>query len=170
MRNLLVDMDGVLLDIYHQFLKFEERETGSRQGSEALKGKLELEAFPDGVRYLNTPGFFREAPPMEGSVSGLKMLDNKYHVLVVSLATEYPGTIPEKIEWLNRNFPFLSWKQMVFCGDKSMIRGDILVDDHAKNLDHFDGERILYTQPHNINYTPRRGQRVNCWDELVSLL
>jgi 5'(3')-deoxyribonucleotidase len=28
-----------------------------------------------------------------------------------------------------------------------------MIDDHFKNLDNFDGETIMFIQPHNINNT-----------------
>ena len=39
---------------------------------------------------------------------------------------------------------------MIFYGSKENIRGDIMIDDHSKNLSKFDGERILFNQPHNV--------------------
>jgi 5'-nucleotidase len=60
--------------------------------------------------------------------------------------------------------------QAVFCGDKSLIKADIMIDDHFKNLDHFEGETIMFIQPHNINSTGHRHKMVATWTEIEKLL
>lgn len=169
MRQLLIDMDGVLADVYFQFQEFERLETGAKIAPEDIEGKLELEAFPNGKKHVNSDGFFRTAPTIEGSVQGLKYLNKKYKVLVISLATEYPKSLKEKMDWINENYPFLTWKQIVFCGDKSLIKGDVMIDDHPKNLDFFEGKKILFTQPHNIFINNPDYRRVKNWEEIIDL-
>jgi len=43
-----------------------------------------------------------------------------------------------------------------------------MIDDHAFNLETFDGEGILYSAPHNACET--RFTRVNNWSEIHDLL
>jgi 5'-nucleotidase len=45
-----------------------------------------------------------------------------------------------------------------------------MIDDHFKNLDHFDGRTILFTQPHNMMITDSRHTRVSSWAEIEKLL
>jgi len=169
MKQILVDMDGVLADVYAQFQKYEKQETGLERPMEEIKGKLELDAFPNGIKHATTKGFFRNAPPIEGSKEGLNYLNKEHKVLIVSLATEYPDSLKEKVEWLNENYPFISWRQIFLCGDKSQIKGDLMIDDHPKNLDRFEGERILFTQPHNLFHKCSEYIRINNWEELINL-
>lgn len=170
MEQLLVDMDGVLADVYAQFIRLEFLATGIRPAIESLHGKLEAEAFPHYETSVRSTGFFSTAPRMEGSIDGLKYLNDKYKVLVVSSATEFPGSLIEKYEWLTGHYPFISWKQIIFCGDKSSIRGDIMVDDHPKNLDSFSGRKILFTQPHNILLADPGFERADNWEQLLKIL
>lgn len=170
MKQVLVDMDGVLADVYRQFQLYEERETGKQIASEQLIGALELDAFPNGKRHVISEGFFRTVPVMEGSVEGLTYLNDKYNVLIVSSATEFPQSLKEKVDWLNEYFPFISWKQIVLCGEKNSIKGDIMIDDHPKNLDFFEGEKFIFTQPHNILLQAKQYTRVNHWKELTDVL
>jgi len=169
MRQLIIDMDGVLADVYSQFQKYEKRETGKELTVEEIEGKAELEAFPNGEKHVNMDGFFRTAPVIEGSVSGLKYLNEKYKLLIVSLATEYPKSLKEKMDWMKENYSFISWKQIFLCGDKSQIKGDVMIDDHLKNLNFFDGEKILFSQPHNILIEHPDYRRVKNWEEVVEL-
>ena len=82
---------------------------------------------------------------MADCIEGLKYLNDKYNVLIVSSATEFPGSLIEKQEWLNEHFPFITWQQMIFCGRKDSIKGDIMIDDHPKNLSFFSGVKVLCT-------------------------
>lgn len=170
MKQVLVDMDGVLADVYAQFIRLEKEESGLVLMPGLLSGKTEAEAFPHYKKHVNSAGFFRMAPLIPGSVEGLKYLNDKYSVLIVSSATEYPDSLKEKLEWLNEFYPFISWQQMIFCGEKDSIQGDIMIDDHPKNLNNFKGQRIIFTQPHNINLPDTTWHRVTTWQEIVEIL
>lgn len=44
-QQILVDMDGVLADVYAQLIIFEYRDSGIKLNIENMYGKTELEAF-----------------------------------------------------------------------------------------------------------------------------
>jgi 5'-nucleotidase len=169
-KRILVDMDGVLVDIYRTFFKLHEQETGQRLTLKDIAGHLEEEAFQNQRRWVSTPGFFRNLPVMQGSREALLKLNDLYNIIVVSLATEFPYCLTDKQLWIHDNFPFISWKQIVFCGDKNIIKSDIMIDDHFKNLDNFKGRTILFTQPHNMLIKNSRHTRVSSWPEIEKLL
>ncbi len=81
---------------------------------------------------------------------------------------EFKYSLLHKHEWLAEHFPFIPWKNIVFCGDKSIINADYLIDDHAHHFKHFRGQGILFSSPHNLNedWNPR----VNNWKEVAGLL
>ena len=108
-------MDGVLADVYSLFFDLHEQETGRRLSVKEIAGLLEAEAFPNQIKWVTTPGFFRNVPVMPGSGEGLKRLNDKYSVIVVSLATEFPQSLTDKQLWLHEHYPFLTWQQIVFC-------------------------------------------------------
>lgn len=169
-QRLIVDMDGVMADVYTQFLKMDEEEFGIRQSLQNIMGKPEREVFKNERKYVLSKGFFRDAPVMEGSVEAVQQLNEKYDLFIVSAAMEFPNSLVEKQEWLAEHFPFLSWQQIVFCGSKTVIKGDIMIDDHYKNLDYFNGLTILFTQPHNYGHDNKNHTRVNSWNEALDLL
>lgn len=169
-KRLLVDMDGVLADVYRQFISMEEKESGKKLNINDLKGKEEYLAFPNGRKHVNSKGFFRNAPLMEHAVETLRSLNEKYDVFIVSAAMEFPGSLPEKYDWLKEHFPFIGWQQIVFCGSKTVVKGDVMIDDHFRNLDNFDGQTILFTQPHNDGHDERGHTRVKGWDDISKLL
>jgi len=134
----------------------------------SMLGIPENEAFPDKSavqRFVRMNGFFRTLPVIAGSVNAIRSLMEDFDVYIVSAAMEFPLSLFEKKEWLEEHFPFVSWKNIVFCGDKHIIRTDYLIDDHLKNLDPFPGTPIMYTASHNVLSTHH--QRVNNWEEVL---
>ncbi|MDD3037250.1 5'(3')-deoxyribonucleotidase [Bacteroides sp.] len=166
-KQILVDMDGVLADVYSQFIEWEYKESGTRLKIEELNGKTETEALPSCNKHVRSIGFFRTVPVMPNSFEGLKYLNEKYKVLIVSSATEYPKSLPEKQAWLNEYFPFITWEQMIFCGRKDSIKGDIMIDDHPKNLRTFEGKKYIFSQPHNLFISDEQYERVSDWKEIM---
>lgn len=163
-------MDGVLADVYARFLSMHAAEFGEMLKPEDINGRPEGMAFRNARLYVNSAGFFRDAPLMADSQRILEQLNRRYRVFIVSAAMEFPNSLVEKQGWLNRHFPFITWQQMVFCGSKEIVNADIMIDDHFKNLDYFTGETILFTQPHNILAEPGPHKRVESWKEIEKLL
>ena len=166
--SIAVDMDGVLADTQTHFIRYYERETGIKVDPASMLGIPENEAFPDKSavqRFVRMNGFFRTLPVIAGSVNAIRSLMEDFDVYIVSAAMEFPLSLFEKKEWLEEHFPFVSWKNIVFCGDKHIIRTDYLIDDHLKNLDPFPGTPIMYTASHNVLSTHH--QRVNNWEEVL---
>ncbi|MCZ4245103.1 5' nucleotidase, NT5C type [Pedobacter punctiformis] len=168
--TIAIDMDGVLADIETQFIDWYHRDYGILISREDMLGKPEPEAFPDKDavwRFVNTPGFFRTLPVMPNAVAVVKELMNDFDIYIVTAAMEFPLSLFEKYEWLQEHFPFISWKNIVMCGDKSVINTDYLIDDHCKNLDFCKGRAIMFSAAHNSNID--RHERVNTWDEVRAL-
>jgi 5'-nucleotidase len=170
-KTIAIDMDGVLADIEMQFLNWYERDYGIKHTCEHLIGRSSDEFFLEkGLvrKYIYTPGFFQTMPLMDGAVEVVKKLMESFEVYVVSAAMEFPLSLSEKLHWLNEHFPFISWRNIIFCGDKSVINTDFMIDDYPKNLDSFKGKPIMFTAYHNTTYTHHT--RVNNWNEVIALL
>jgi 5'(3')-deoxyribonucleotidase len=170
-KSIAIDMDGVIADVETQFINWYERELGVKVLKEDLIGRTEADAFPDATavrRFVFTPGFFRTLPVMPDAIESVKKLMRDYDVYIVSAAMEFPQSLAEKYEWLKEHFPFISWKNIIFCGDKSVINTDYMIDDHCKNLDTCKGKAIMFNAFHNVSYTHH--QRVNNWREIVEML
>ena len=170
MQRLIVDMDGVLADVWTQYQAYDERDTGRRKSAAEVAGLPELEAFARAQEYVRTPGFFRSAPVVPGSQRVMEQLNDQYELFVVSAALEFPQSLNEKVDWLAEHFPFISWQRIVLCGSKQIVRGEIMIDDHFKNLDFFEGRTILFTQPHNQAFDRHGHERVHSWDDVARLL
>jgi 5'-nucleotidase len=170
-KTIAIDMDNVIVDIETNWINLYEKEFGVKVEKADLLGKPEEEAFPDAAAarsLLYKPGFFRHAPVMPGAIEALTELAKDFEIYIVSAAMEFPNSLPEKYDWLAEHCPFISWRNIIFCGDKSVIDTDFLIDDHLKNLDFCKGIPVLFTAGHNVNVN--RHQRVNNWTEAVAYL
>ena len=169
-KTILVDMDGVLADIYPSYLKTLREDYQRYLTLDDCMGVGERVLLPDIENMLNKNHVFRHLPVMPGSIEGLRYLNEKYQVVIVSSATEFPNCLNDKQAWLQENFPFIHWEQMIFCGIKNRIMGDIMIDDHPKNLLRFPGQRIIFTQPHNCYEQHESYHRVQHWHDIMKLL
>ena len=165
-------MDDVLADATGQFINFYEKEFGIRVSRESLNHKDEMERFPDHheevYRFTFRKDFFRTMEVKEYSREVLMKLNRQFELFVVSSAMEFPNSLSEKLEWLGEHFPFLHWKQFVFCGSKTIVHGDYMIDDLPHNLEKFNGEKLMFTAPHNLQFN--HFKRLNNWKEVGSYL
>ena len=53
---------------------------------------------------------------------------------------------------------------------ENIIRADIMIDDHVKNLDYFIGVTYLFSAPHNHFVSSDKHIRVHSWREAAQIL
>ncbi len=168
MKRLLIDMDDVMADATGQFIRFYENEFGVRVTREELRYKDECEGFPDHhdvvKQFPFRENFFATMVPHAGSQEVVEALTKKYEVFIVSAAMEFPQSLTEKFNWLQIHFPFLHWKQFVFCGSKAVVHGDYMIDDLPHNLENFTGDKFIFSAPHNLHYN--QFARLSNWREV----
>lgn len=168
MKRLIIDMDDVIADATGQFINYYEKEFGIRVLRESLNHQDEGHGFPghhDEIQQFPfREQFFRTMTPNAGSPEVLLELNKKYDLFIVSAAMEFPQSLGEKLAWLNAHFPFLNWKQIVFCGSKTVVHGHYMIDDLSYNLEGFNGEKFIFTAPHNLHVN--QYQRLNNWKEV----
>ena len=172
-QRICVDMDEVLADSIARFQEWYGRDFQLELTLEAMHGKPAHEAVapehqPALRAYPNTPGFFRDLPLVADSQRVMQALSEKYELFIASAAMEFSNSFLDKYEWLQKHFPFIPWRHYVFCGDKSILNADYLIDDNAYNFDDFRGEGLLFDAPHNAHET--RYRRVRSWQEIGDIL
>jgi 5'(3')-deoxyribonucleotidase len=115
--------------------------------------------------FLDAEDFFEDLALMPGAQSVLKALSAHFEIFIATQAMCVPNSLGPKYRWLQRHFPFIPTTNYVFCGDKSILRADYLIDDLPRNLTHFEGQGLLYSAPHNLTATGF--VRVNNWEEVA---
>ncbi len=86
---------------------------------------------------------------MKGAGEVVQELYERYEVYIVTAATEFKHSFTDKWEWLEEHMPFVHWERIVFCGNKSIVHGDYMIDDKVTNLAGFNGQGLLFTASHN---------------------
>ncbi len=161
--RIVIDMDEVMADTYAKFNDLYTDRFGNRLTPEEYHGKkiYEMEGAMELRNHLNDPGFFRDLKVMPDAQEVVRELYDEYEVFIVTAATEFRHSFLDKYEWLEEHFPFIHWSRIVFCGDKSIVHGDYMIDDKVSNLEPFNGEGILFTASHNVNHD--HFHRVHTW-------
>ncbi|MBC7842243.1 MAG: 5'-3'-deoxyribonucleotidase [Gemmatimonadaceae bacterium] len=173
MQRIAIDMDEVLADTAAHQLAWYERDFGPGLTMADLHGKhfhtLVPEAHRSRIReHLHHPAFFRDIPLMPGAVDAIRTLSSRFEIFVASAAMEHPVSFTSKYEWLREHFPDIAPSHCVFCGDKSVLGVDYLIDDSPYQLVRFRGEPIIFSAPHNVHET--RFRRVEDWPDAVAQL
>ncbi|WP_233531478.1 5' nucleotidase, NT5C type [Paenibacillus alkalitolerans] len=171
MKRIAIDMDEVIADTAGTHLEWYNRDYGDCVKPTDLNGTTLSQVRPERLKqiesYFDRDDFFRRLRVMEHSQDVIRELSEHYEIYIATAAMEVPASFSAKYEWLREHFPFLSDMRFVFCGEKSVINADYLIDDNVKQLRRFRGQGILYTAPHNIYESEHI--RVNNWLEVREL-
>jgi 5'(3')-deoxyribonucleotidase len=170
LRRICVDMDEVMADTLAEHLRRYNQEFDENVTTDDLVGKGLWEIAPQDRQhqlraFLDAEDFFEDLPLIPDAQDVLKLLSDRFEIYIATQAMAVPNSLGPKYRWLQRHFPFISPTHYVFCGNKSILRADYLIDDQPRNLQRFEGQGLLYTAPHNLNATGYI--RVNHWQEVA---
>ena len=167
MKSIAVDMDEVVADLLPKYHTLYEAHTGRRAADAELAGTkyYHLPDAPPMRDALHERGFFRDLPVMAGAREGLEFLRQHYRLYFVTAAMEFATSFEDKYHWLHEHFPWVHWRHIVFCGDKSLIGTDYMLDDHGFNLESFRGTPLLFDALHNRGES--RFRRLRGWGEVT---
>jgi 5'(3')-deoxyribonucleotidase len=185
-KIIAVDMDEVIADALQEHLDRYNRDFANDETPAItladLHGRRLWQVIPAHRHaildnYFRDGDFFRNLGVMPHAQRVLERLQSRYEIFIASAAMEVPSSFAAKYDWLADNFPFIPTSHIVFCGDKSILRADYLIDDNPRQLALFENkqhgeseavshngatrEGILYTSPANVDITGYR--RVNDW-------
>ena len=170
MRRICVDMDEVMADTLSEHLRRYNKAFDEAITPQDLQGRGLWEYAPEDRRkplrdFLDAEDFFEDLPLMPGAQEVLKQLSSRFEIFIATQAMAVPNSLGPKYRWLQRHFNFIPPTHYVFCGDKSILRADYLIDDLPRNLKRFEGHGLLFTAPHNLTATGFL--RVNSWQEVA---
>ena len=170
MKRICVDMDEVMADTLAEHLRRYNQTFDEAVTPQDLAGKGLFEITPVDRRqqlraFLDAEDFFEDLALMPGAQDVLQQLSSRFDIFIATQAMAVPNSLGSKYRWLQRHFPFIPPTQYIFCGDKSILRADYLIDDLPKNLLRFEGQGLLYTAPHNLTATGFL--RVDNWQQVA---
>lgn len=171
--TIFVDMDEVIADTYHAHVRQYNKDYDECLTVEECWGKEVWKSVPDDrhdsvKNHARGIGFFSDLRPIEDSQRVMKELHDKHDLYIASAAMQFPNSLKEKSEWLDEHFPFIPWQKRILCGNKHILKGDVLIDDRAFNLTDFDGRKLLFTSGHNVHET--EFERVDSWQDIAEKL
>lgn len=171
-RIICVDMDEVIADALGEHLLRYNRDFGAGLTPEDLHGRWLWDLVPPErqqalANYMQSEDFFAVLKVMPDAQRVLEKLQSNYDIFIATAAMEIPSSFNAKFKWLGRHFPFIPHSRIVFCGDKSILNADFLIDDNPRQLRLFRGEGILYSSPANALITGFR--RVKNWVDVERL-
>lgn len=168
-----MDMDEVIADAYQAHIDLFAKAHGEQFTKAQCEGHefwhMVPEQHQNEVRqHADQIGFFRDLKVIPDSQEVLAQLNEKHDLYIASAAMQFPNSLKEKSDWLDEYFPFIPWQRRILCGHKHILKGDVLIDDRAYNLQRFDGRAILFSSPHNAADTVF--ERAASWKAVASLL
>jgi len=125
-----VDMDDVLCDF-------------------TTKSKIERELDPEIIYPQSQYGFFSSLSPLSGAIDAVKALlnSNKYDPYILTAPSVLnPLCYTEKRVWVEKHLGMEMVKRLVISPNKSLLKGDFLIDDHSTGCfqNKFEGELIHF--------------------------
>ncbi|PWV90983.1 5'(3')-deoxyribonucleotidase [Paenibacillus cellulosilyticus] len=169
MKRIAIDMDEVMADFSSKHLSQFNAKFQDSLTLEDLQGTrlrhLRPHLADEITAIIDEVNFFRDLNVVEGCQEVIRELSSNYEIYIATAAMEHPSSLQGKYEWLCEHFSFISPMNYVFCGDKSIINADYLIDDNVRNFKGFRGQGLLFTAPHNRDETGY--VRVNSWAEVL---
>jgi 5'(3')-deoxyribonucleotidase/uncharacterized protein with PQ loop repeat len=176
--RVAVDMDEVIADAFGKMLRAYNERTGRNITKEQIASEgIEIMFAPEFLtpelkialdELPHDRSFFGDLELMEGAQESLRELSKDFEIFIASAAMDVPSSFDAKYQWLKQYFPFIPQSHYIFCGDKSILNADFLIDDRPRHFAHFRGTGILFTAPHNVNRPAKL--RANNWADVVRIL
>lgn len=178
---VLVDMDGVLADYCTGFTTVWR----GRYPDEYCPDMATLDTFYIEDKYSpelkplvaaidREEGFFRGLPPIPGSIEGMKHLRSlpMVDMKICTSPVRSPYCMMEKYLWIEHYLGYDWLKDLIFTKDKTMIRGDYLIDDKPEITGLYTPhwEHIVFDQPYNRLINDRMRLDWNNYQWLVGLI
>ncbi len=101
-------------------------------------------------------GFFLDLDPIEAAIEGVKTLQTKYDVWILTRPSiKNTHCYTEKAEWIKKYLGEDMLNKMILCPDKSLVKGEFLIDDDYRHgQPEFEGEHIHFmTDERFLNWT-----------------
>ena len=126
-KLIYVDLDGVLCNFFRAARKALTENPTQRYPQAQWGFFLKLEEIPD-------------------AIESFKILQEKYDVWILTRPSfKNVNCFSEKAQWVLEHLGFDVLEKTIMCGDKSLLKGDYLIDDmNTDKQSEFEGEWIEF--------------------------
>ena len=140
--RVLLDMDDVITACLRSVVKEFNEKHGTNFNPANCEAWDLTKTFGCSLESLmeifRTPGFFENLEPKRGAIGAIRELikSTKYDLFIITATSDEDGSeYVEKLNWLEKYLPEFNKKRLIACSEKSIIRGDVIIDDKVENLD-----------------------------------
>lgn len=139
--RILVDMDGICVNLYDDWFGTYNREWKDNLKIEDVKGwnvheYVRPECGKKIYQILNRPGFFDYLPALPGAVRSITELVERGHDVRFATASPSADGARGKVEWVRREFAHLNFgvRHVLQLHDKEWLKADMLIDDKGETI------------------------------------
>lgn len=163
---ILVDMDGTITDFESGFLDLWRARFPRRPFVELNQRQtfyVSEDYPPEYKTDINTiiyheAGFFANLSPINGAIEALTKMEKLGHQVFICSAPRWTKSVHEKSQWIGRHLGENWVNRLILTRDKSIVRGDILIDDRPEMTTSRPPlwEQVLFDQPYNRHLIDKR--------------
>lgn len=180
MSVVLVDMDGVIADWGREWDRSLEAFGPDAAGIARHAQQTSFNLHDGCTEYesrivsalMDQPSYYARLEPIEGALDALQaMLDAGHDVFIVTSPwVTNPTCASDKLAWIVRHLGVEWAKRVVITSDKTLVYGDVLVDDKPVVTGAFAPawQHIIFDQPYNRDIAPRR--RLHAWSDWKAVI
>jgi Uncharacterized protein conserved in bacteria len=175
MSVILVDLDGVVVDWSAQFshdLEFYYPDLEFEEMREFVTPTHLPQAHQDAINTVkNRSGFYAEMEPIPYAIDALDDMAEEHTVFLCSAPEIFNATCEsDKKTWV-RDWLGVEWaKRLILTKDKTMVRGDILIDDRPDVTGVMEPlwRHVIFSAPYNDDVFDK--PRLDSWDDWRDVL
>lgn len=176
--RIIVDQDEVICKFVDRILEYWNEDKHTSVMREDIKDwRMETtlgQGSEDFIRsMMRYQELMRDLQPVEGAIYGMKkLIDSGHDVVIATAVPRCAGIVYNgKLEWLRRNMPWFDLKNFVAIHRKSLLQGDILLDDGPHNIQEWTASArpaVVFDAPWNKSC--KAPHRVKHWNEFLKLV
>lgn len=158
---ILIDVDSVVAD-FDSFIIDKYNETHSPTINSIVKvdggllkvHPLQLDNLREGVNeVMCKPGFFADIPIIPGAKDAVYGMLELGHTIYFCTSPKLsnPTCADDKLKWIAEHFDYGLSKKTIITKDKTLVYGDILIDDRINIPGHMEPfwTHVLFNTPYN---------------------
>ena len=162
-----MDVDDVLIDLVGTWMKYYNRDFNDNVTKFDIKEwniakAVKPEAKEAIYDYIHDGKIFTQSPLIKGATEGVRLIKEAGYRVVYVTAGDSKNA---KEERLKKEGFLTDDRDFVAAKDKTLIRGDYMLDDSMDNIKSFKGKGWLMTRPWNKAYN--YPFRVKNWEEAI---
>jgi len=172
--TVYVDIDNTLNEFQNHFItyvnKLEYTYDNSKMDSyEIFLGINHPDKYTIMEKIFNDDTFWLSIPSTEHSYHALHYLYTSYDTYVVTSPWNKQNEHLKKV-WLSIHFPFVDSNRVLFCHDKWILAGDIIIDDKPEYLEKCKPNMttIKSVQPYNKHI--KADYTLNSWRDIYDIM